>query len=585
MFNIHSQLQKEIEDFDNNTICLAATGENKGGYRYSQKDTLITTELYHASKFESGEVDSEGQRKFFLNIVRFRREVAEKQTDMDVKDFLFVPENETSEVPAVFMNKSFRAWAKKERFGKLINMLNTDFSKYGSTVAKEVGGEIVRVPIRTLRNQQDAKSLKESTFVIEEFKDMTLSEMQEYKDWDLSQLDMKWGDTKTVYLRYGNVPTSYYKAQKDEESNAEDEKDSTYVLAVLILDKSKNAKKGTGTTLFIEETECPFREAHWSRVDGRWLGVGEIEKNVENQIFRNMVENMRRRGLLWASKKIFQSSDTDVAQNLIRDVKDGEVLSITPNGNVTQVNMQTQALGEFNSAAQVIDDNANHNSFTFEVSTGEGMASGTPFRLGVLLSRAADSYFALKRENFGMFMEEIVYDLLLPLFKKNNKKEHLMQFIATDEGIVLLRERIIEMNIHENAKKAMLSGKIFDLAKIRDEVTRKITERPSEWLKVPKGFYDTIAANVTLVTTGENMNLDKRIETLTNLYTQLIQSQDPRAEKVLTKIMMLTGEDIGAFGVAKKPQTEAGQPGVQDLLTGGGEALAQPAPKEPSLAV
>ena len=53
-----------------------------------------------------------------------------------------------------------------------------------------------------------------------------------------------------------------------------DEKRSIDVMAIL-LPYMKDKKESKGSILFMEKiTKRPFEEAHWAKVDGRWLGVG-----------------------------------------------------------------------------------------------------------------------------------------------------------------------------------------------------------------------------------------------------------------------------------------------------------------------
>ena len=567
MFNIFAQLTEEIADYDDSSVRIA-TVNGKNGFDFSQKGTLNTVEMYYNSKFESGIKDAEGQRKMFLNIVRFRQEIAEKQTDIDVKDFLFIPETDSDEYGAFFLTKKFRDWAKKADYGKIINELNHDYSKFGTCVAKLVGNKIERVPLLTMRNQQDAKDLQTSSYVILEHKDMTLDQVEAYTDWDIGDLNVEWNEKFTVYERYGRVPLTFYKQQKGEDIEDGDYNKSIDTMSIISLEVDEKGKaKDDGNLLFIEKVDTrPFREAHWLRIDGRWLGVGEVEKNFENQIFRNMVTNMRRRGLLWSSKKIFQSSDTDVQKNLVRDVKDGQVLKVMPNGQISQVNMTTQGLAEYEAAAREIDANADKTSFTFEVASGEALPSGTPFRLGVLLSQSILNYYSLKKENLGMMMEDIVYDLLLPLFKKENRKEHLLSFKADAEGIEKLKRDITKTHVRTNAVNKILSGEIVNIEEIKDEVDKKMAEHENEWVKVPEGYYDDLSLTTTLVITGENVNIDKRIETLTNLYTALAQKGDPRADKILVKIMSLTGENLDSLAGMETPDAMAQvQQGAQGL--------------------
>lgn len=566
-FDIFGQIASELKEFSQDKVHIAGTNSGDdakylsrktAGYDFSQWETLNTIELYYNSKFESGLLDSEGQRKVFLNICQFRADVASKQVDLDVKDFVFVPELGASEWPAFFLNKKFRLWAKDNGFGQLINDCVTDFPKYGSVVVKRVGNTFERVPLMTLRNPHDAKDLKTARFVIEEHKDMTMDEIKAMKAWDTKNLGLKYGDKATVYERYGTVPLAFYKQYNGEKVTQADYEESIDCLCIATLDGKKEPTKNyTGNILFLEKvTERPYEEAHWKRQDGRWLGIGEVENQFENQIMRNMTANMRRRGLLWSAKKIFQSRNSDVAKNLVRDVKDGDVMNIGANGEITQVNMNTQNLAEFQSTEDVWEKNSDQKSFTFEVATGEALPSGTPFRLGVVLSNAVNSHFALKRENLGLFFDRLIMNQLFKVFQKENKKEHNMVIFQDDEGVELLKQELGKVQTALIAREQLLKGILPDLELIKAQVEEQLNQRRILDMKLPEGFYEDIKVAVTLVTTGENVNIEKRVETLTNLYTSMVQKGDPAAETVLKKILALTGENYDFLAGLPKPQMQ-----------------------------
>ena len=548
-FSLIGQLQKELNSFFQDKIKIAGVktdnpSAESSGYDFSQWETLNTIELYYNSQFESGKLDSEGQRKVFLNICQFKADVASKQVDIDVKDFTFVPQEPDSEWGSFFLNRKFRQWAKKNYFGKLINEIVIDYPKYGSAVIKKVGNDIERVPLRTLRNDQSAKSLAESPYVIEEHLDYTYSDMEKMEGWDLTGVKLAWDEKVTVYERYGKVPLDWYKKQKGFKVEDGDEQKSIDTMAILLPYKDDKGKYKDGTILFLEEIdERPYQEVHWKKVDGRWLGVGEIENQFENQIFRNMVTNMRRRGLLWAGKKVFQSSDTEIAKNLVRDVKDGEVLKIMPNGNITQINTATQSLAEFQAATAEIDENSNQKSFTFEVATGEAMPSGTPFRLGVVMSNAVNAHFALKRENLGLFFEGVVYEQLFPIFKKENSKAETAMIPMGEEGVNNLKEEIKNIETWIVFKEEMLNGRYPNLEEIKMKVEERLNKKKFLAVDLPDKLWDTLKVTTQLVITGESVNIEKRLETLTNLYNVLSQTNPQAAEKVLAKILSITGEN------------------------------------------
>ena len=581
-FNIFDELKNELAEYYTGKVHIAGIQQEgtakylrkeEKGYTFSQWETINLIELYYNSKFESGPTDSEGQRKVFLNICRFRSDVAAKQTDIDVKDFVFVPDDNASTFGAFFLTKQFKSWSRKRHFGGVINELNQDFSKFGSCVAKRVGSEIERIPLNTLIVQQDAKNLKTARYVIQKHEDMTFDEMESMKNWDVSDVDIKYGEKHCVYERYGTVQLSWFKEKKGLEVQEGDDKRSIDVMAIL-LPNMKDKKESKGSILFMEKiTKRPFEEAHWAKVDGRWLGVGEVENQFENQVSRNMTANLRKRAMYWSSKHVFQSSDTEIAKNLVRNVKDGDVLKIMPTGNITPVAIETRNLAEYDNNDQMWEKNSDQKSFTYEVATGEALPSGTPFRLGVVMSNAVNSHFALKRENFGMFLSKIVSEQLLDVFKRENSKAHNILVSNDEKGVESLKHEMVAFSKWENYKEQLLNGILPNLQEIEQKVQQEIDSRMNHEFNVPEGFYDYIKATVDIVTTGENVNIEKKLETLTNFYNTLVQSGDIETAKVVMKrILALTGEDVQNYQV-----TSTAQPQMQQMMqqAGQGQLLTQ----------
>jgi hypothetical protein len=576
-FDIFGQVTKELEQFKNEKVQIA--GQESGndvrylkrqdsGYSFSQKDTLNLIDLYYNSKFETGPIDSEGQRKLFLNICAFRADVASKQIDLDTKDFIFIPDDSGSKWGAYFIQRKFKDWARENYFGEFINELVENLPKYGTVVVKRVGKKLERVPLKKLVNQQDAKTLNDATYVIEVHDKMTKDDMEKYPDWDTSGVELEFGQTTTVYERYGIVPCEWYYAYKGEKCPEGEKGKSKKCVVILILKKSKsNPKEITGSVLFAEEVkEVPYLECHWKQQDGRWLGIGEVENQFENQISRNMIANLRRRSLLWSSKKIFQSPDETVNKNLIKDVKDGDVLRIMPNGNITQVDMASRQIGEFQSAEDVWEKNSDQKSFTYEAATGESMPSGTPFRLGVILSNAVNSHFGLKKEKLGLFLKKLVIEDVFEIFKKENSKAHTITVMGTDKGMNDLRKVASEIELNNKMIEWAMSDATqmpnWDAEKQAIEIAYQ--QQSHLFVPIPDKFYDDIKHHIEVSITGEEIDTASQISSLTTIYQSLVQTGDPRAEQVLSEIMALTGKNLEAI-LGPKPTQQPQQQAPQQV--------------------
>ena len=575
-FSLTAQLKSELNDFFNESVIIASPQKqddvkyvtNKSdGYSFNQWYTLNLAKMYYHSRFESGQLDENGMEKLFLNIGRFRCDVAAKQVDLDVKDFVFIPEENNSAWGAFFLGKEFSIWSKEKEFGQVINDLIQDYVKYGSAVIRRTKDGIERVSLFSIRVDQDAKSLKEAEYVIIEHDEMDYDQMKKMKNWDISGLQMEFGKEFEIYERWGKVPLSFYKEHTgDMEIMEEDDYEGIETMAIIAKECGKDGKE---SVLFMEQVdERPFEEVHWSREDGRWLGIGEMEIQFPNQIAKNFVVDMERRSLHWSGKRIFQSSDTELPKNLVRNVKDGEVLNIMPNGQVTQVDMSSRATGEFNNFMQIWETNSDQKSFTFESVTGESLPSGTPFRLGALVSNAANSHFALKRENLGLFFQRVVNNQLLEVFKKERRPEALLSFGADEEGFETMKQTLVKNQTNAIAREQLLNGILPDIAIIEDKVKNQLNEKKRLFVERPERFWDGVKASARLVITGENVNLDKKIETYTNVYNVLAQRNDPRAEVVLEKLLALTGENFEAMAGVRPQENQTPVQAVEQQFQG-----------------
>lgn len=548
-FDIYAQLGSELDDFFKKKIKIGGSASNqKLGYDFNQAETLQVVEFVKGSRFSDGETDAQGNRKVYLNDSTFKADVASKQIDIDTKDVAFVPESSDDQYACVVIRKKFKRWAKDTGLGVELNQMVEDFPAYGTKVIKRRGKAYDQVPLDKLRNQQDAKSLNTASYAIIEH-NLKYWEAYDMPDWDLSGLEgCAWDEDFTVYERYGRVPRRFFDATADELESVD---------TVSFIVRDKKGKKLRSKLLFIEQIdERPFEEAHWKRVAGRWLGVGEIEQNFENQKARNYVFNLRLRSAMWSSKKIFQSTSDEVAKNLVTEVPDGSVLKIDTGGEVTAVNVGSQALGDYQAIDQVVQENGSQKSFTFEVATGESLPSGTPFRLGVVLANSVNSHFALKREKLSLLILSWLYNGVLPEFERDLERESIEFFAEGAEGYEELIDAVSDARVAEFVHTSSLAGRV-PTQEEQDAFREQVVSLRGFEIKALRKTFKDLKYKIDIVITGENVDLDKKVATLTSLYQALVAEGDlENARTVLRRVIALTGEKVPS-GAMKTPQVAA----------------------------
>lgn len=570
-FDIFAKLQEDVNDFDTGGYYI--TGEiksktgmgdpgqkgKKGGYYFSQKDTLESIDMASASKFKHGILDAEGQRKTYLNVVNFYRDVMKMKIVIKVSNYIFEPRKLAYEWPVWSLKQEFSIFADEESYDDELQDRAHDLSTYGSCVSKRAAYCTERVPLRSLRNTQSAKSLWHAAstggyVIIED--DKHYNELEEYPDWNTDGLATH--KTYNVFEYYRLVPKCVYENWEEGQGvfdNVPDNEPWVLVQAIVIPDEVEENKRGkitSGKVVFMErvdEDSWPLDECHAERIDGRWLGKGEIEKQLENQIARNLTANLRRRGLLWATKKIYQSSDEEVQSQLLMEVKDGEVVYVKPNGQISQVNTSSQHLGEFTSDEQSWKENSQQIAFAFNIATGENMPSGTSFSLGVVLDKAVASHFTMVRNRFSNYLKRDFFNQLIEVFKEEYAEEHERPISMTSDDIEAFKESVITFHANERYFDAIAKRKRMTMEQIRAEVEEELVKSPYVFLKIPDDFYENALFYMKL---NIDDDIGPDIQTLTTIYTSMKQDGDPRAEQVLRLIMAKKGDSL-TYIAGKKP--------------------------------
>lgn len=568
-FSIQRQVEDELDKFRNGQVKLAAVHKpgddvrmlrpnKREGYFFNQLNTLTLIDLYYNSKFENGELDTLKQRKIFLNVGKFRAEVASKQIDLDTKDFRFIPDDYADPWTAFFMQKDFKEWAKDSDFAALVNECVDALPKYGSVVLKKVGKSLVFVPLQNLRNEISAKSLATASYVIEEHADMPRYEIEAMPGWSTEGLKLKFNETLTVYERYGHVPKAWLDKVNGRSVNEADWDVSVDALVICAIVPLSAGSKEKGVHIFYAEQvdERPYREAHWTRQHGRWLGVGVMEDLLENQVAKNIVINLQRRSLHWGAKRIGQSANAEAAaKNLAKDIPDGTILEVGQNGQITMLDMTQKNTAEFQQFLGEFEKNADQKAFTYEVATGARTPSSMPATIGVILSKATNAYYEKKREHLGIFLKSAVMDFQVPQFVKDmSKEDRIVLYFSDEPGFEAVKAAAMQLVKSELTRFTLLGkGEPVDPNELEQAVDPFESVRQLPFL-IKKTTYKEAKVKFELSITGEETDVEAKLASLNTIYQAFAARGDSRAEAVLERMAAIGGENIAAFGIPAAPR-------------------------------
>lgn len=517
-------------------------------YANTQKDLLELINLYLNSKFKTGNTNSDGLKKHFYNISNFRCAVGSKAVDIDTKNIKVIAEEGQSYYPAWFFEKELKMWMKEQKFGQFLNKIVYNLPKYGTVVAKIVQGRPILVNLTNLFEDPTVESLKQSGFVIERHL-YTPQELRKSGWSNVEQVLANWRSKKgklskkkadrfiEVYERYGEVPDAWL------EEGGKGFTNSLFIVYPQI-------EAGKGIVLHkakIQEDDFPYREVHWEKIQGRWLGRGTMETMFENQIRENELANLKAQGLRWTSLHLFQSRDDLVSRNLLVDTVNGEVLKVR--SEITPVANEERNLAAYSQEEARWDVNSDQKTFSYDVIRGQRAPAGTPLGSSVLQTQMAGGYFSMKQEDIGLFLKELLLDIIIPDFKKKNNAEHILNFIGDESELAKFDDLIVSVRIKRKAldfisKKHSIPSASF-MKIVRGIEEEKISELKYRYLKIPKGFYENIKYKIDIVITGEQIDLGSKITTLQFVLATIGSNptilQDPRTRKVFNQLLDYVG--------------------------------------------
>jgi hypothetical protein len=489
----------------------------------TQDELLSLIDLYSNSKYREGSEDESGYKRAFLNIVDNPTMVACKMIDLDTKDIRIIAEDGQSYYPAWLFSKDLKHWMKEQKFGKTINDWVYNYPKYGHLLVKKTKDGVVRVPLQNVSNDPEAGCILESEYIIEEH--LYLPAQLREMGWDKDKVE----EAILKYEELGKIPVY-------EVSNINKE----YKIIA--------GDKDDGVVLFSDEIDRKdfLKELKWEDVPGRALGRGLVEKLFEEQIAVNKNENFFSQALRWTSKRVFQTRDESAGSNLLTDVENGDL--IFAQSEITTIPMEERNLAAYNYADSKWKYNAQQKSFSTDVVRGEKTPGETPLGSTQLAMAMTAGYFDLKREDLGMFIDEILTDWIIPDFKKNAKKTHkIMLGEFNEDELEIVRNLIVKNRFNkavlENIKKTKRIPSRQERELLRGIVLEEV--KTAKDLEIPKNYYDNIKYKVQTVITGENMDIAAKLTTLQTVL-QIIGSnptlfRDKRAKKVFYQMLNYAG--------------------------------------------
>ncbi len=550
------------------------------GFSFNQYETINQITLYSFSKFKSGDIDSQGNKKYFFNIVNPACRNASKQIDIDTKDIRIIDVSGENRLKSLICNDYMKNWMRTEGTGLLLNRLSDSLPRYGSVIWKWENDKIKHVKIdnaifdTAVNNVENNFDIRSSYFIEKIYLQTYELEKKIEDGWNKEAIDEVLENFRKI-KESGKVSGEILICElhielpnRLFEKNAEGY--SFYRIYIATNDPKREVSLGRERILFYnKEKKMPYKKVDYITIEGRALGLGEVESQFDTQIRMNVMKNEQASSMLLGAKTVFITGDDTVERNITQQTLNGDILKIK--SSLTPVNTDTRNLSAYAKEENSWMSQSRQLSNAFESITGEQMATNTPWKSYNKMNQEGAKFFAGVKENMGLFIRECFKEWLLPKFERHIKANSGKMFeIINPDLITLVQNKIVEDSVREfMTNKVFETGFFPTLQEIEDfKNTVKAKNGRSVRIKIEESIMD-FDKDIDIDVTGEGKQdtLDNKMLLVQMLSQNQQALQDPNIKRLVDSAledMGITYNEYNPLSTAPQQQN-GGQMPVQDV--------------------
>jgi hypothetical protein len=609
--SIYAQVRLEQNNFYSNYIQVVP------GYQYNQYYTLKRAHLYLNSKYEDTN-QYMGRDKLFFNIVIPPCEVAMRMLNVDTKNIRLWPTNPKSYFSTYLLEKELKLWLKDNKMARILNQIAEEAPRYGSVVLEKTKDGAELVDLRKLINDPTVENIQDSRFITT-IHYMTETELRD-SGWDnvetaidrfantssMESFEDQYGNLNQiqttpyikVWKRYGEVPTWWIDSKAKPGTTAGDKLvKSVFIIAGadrFALNAEGKPTGEMGVTLFKSKwyKKWPYKDFHYTKIKGRWMGLGVTEMLFDAQVRMNELKNQKRISMELSSMHLLQTPDRTIVRNALTDLQNGDII-VSPNG-ITPIPLEERNLPAFENEEESYMGQVDRLSFAYEAIRGQQADNQTTLGQTQIAVAQSSSVYAFKRENLQIFLREYFNELVLPQLMKDLTPDHIMRFTGTAQELQVLDQAAGDLAANDYIKQKIVKGhfvapeEVEFLKQIKVKEYQKLGE--SRFLQIKKNFYDDADFEFDFLIGNEQADPATMTQNYQAVLSELVEAQqtgalnDPRVKLVFSKWAEQMGINQAEFDQADQQsgaqqlqaqQQPNGQQNQQSSA-GGGQNIQQP---------
>lgn len=551
------------------------------GLLRNPKEVIRTIEFYSNSQYLSGNKDSLGREKPFYNVCNYRVTVAKTSTDIDVKDIRFEPDSLKHSIQSMILNKELYKYLKDSNFSLTINEMGFTRPKYGGVLVKKtMKGDDLNIEVLDWTNIDfDPNDVIGGTRV-ETFY-MQPSELSEMRDvWEVDEAlkahaKFTKGKPGKIEVKevFGELPDSFYPGN---EGNKEYKDNGDYKLMCFYIAIVGNKKY---LLYYKYEKENNVKYLPWEKY-GKSLGVGVVEDGFESQVWQNDSIISYKNIMDLASKIVITTDSQKVSGNAITGVDHGHIFQLEQGRSMNVLSLMPNAIPQIENLIGLWNTQYDKISSTYAANTGEAPTAGTPYSQTALLNQVANSPFEYRREEWGIFLNEILNDWILPHLKKEVMSEHILVSDYDDAELEMIDESIANFDSNKSILKDLFEN---DNLATPHEQQMMISGSKQSLKKhgkkreiiVPEGFLE-VGGRITANITGELKNKGAMLQSLDSIFKTVVSTfnpntgeysalKDPVLSKIFGQIVEMSGAPVSFASMHSSIPTQSAPVQTADL--------------------
>lgn len=588
--DLKQQIEAEIRQYTTEVVNI---GE---AYDYSQYKLVRRITLFENHTYPTGKFDAQGNYKFWHDGISSRISNEVKNIDFDTKDIKAYSDRQKDDLPVLLVNLKLKEYLRETGQDEEFNSAIEQGSGWGNLVWKKIKKSYERVDLKNFYVINQTAECLDETPVIERHQlsssDMrakigvweNVKEVLENCETDSfkAQIQSVAKDTTVPYYdtyeRNGEVCLADLKRVQGETPTEEDE--DKYVFAKVIAAGTKGTSAGVKIEyiMFAEQMKLKtnsdiYKEFHRGIYKGKWFREGLYELLFDGQVRLNQIGNQIAQALELGSKIILQSPDKLIVQNIMTDMKNGDIIRTA---GLQQVNLVSAAVNqlieEWNTVQQMMNDIANSSPIV----TGEGMPQRMPFQVAALLNQNSNKLFDYIRQKIAIPYSAMFEDVIEEFVKTLSAKE-ILRLTGDAQMLDRIRQMIVDDWYVTNLIAIGPHGQeIGDF--LKEQQLAALKKRPQLLMKGLKQVFKDFQPSVSVVITGENSTLPQDMQTLS---TFIALETDPlRRTAMIEMAMAKKGIDVAALPKSA-PVPSPLQPdadGKMPAINGNTNLPARPAP-------